>query len=52
MLLPIPSPHPGAETTPTIEAIHGKGGFVRAVPAAVVTTERAVTRTGKTFASR
>ncbi|ADI07408.1 putative GntR family transcriptional regulator [Streptomyces bingchenggensis BCW-1] len=32
-----------------IEVIHGKGSYVRAIPAPAVTIERTITRTGKTF---
>lgn len=32
-----------------IEVIHGKGSYVRALPAPAVTIERTITRTGKTF---
>ncbi|GGK13075.1 GntR family transcriptional regulator [Streptomyces camponoticapitis] len=32
-----------------IEVIHGKGSYVRAVPAPAVTIERTITRSGKTF---
>ncbi|MFE3217659.1 GntR family transcriptional regulator [Streptomyces antimycoticus] len=32
-----------------IEVIHGKGSYVRALPAPAVTIERSITRTGKTF---